>query len=126
MESLEETTKSERFAAKPLFIYVDVDETLVHKTSEGEEEPNPAVVRHIEDLASRGCRLYCWSTGGEHHARKVAEKLGIGACFQGFLHKPQVFIDDQHTEEWEHFVHVWPDKLGSLEEYREKVEDKDG
>lgn len=102
----------------PLFVYVDVDETLIHKTPQGEEVPNPKVLRHIAELCRQGCHVYCWSTGGEHHAR------GVAGSFKGFLPKPQVFIDDQQAAEWEHFVHVWPDKLGSVAEYRKKVEDK--
>ena len=105
---------------EPLFIYVDVDDTLVRKTKDG-EEPIPEVVEHVKYLSENGCVLYCWSTGGEDHARSRAQRLGIEKCFQGFLHKPQMFIDDQRAEEWENFLHVRPDRLKTVEEYRSEV-----
>jgi phosphoglycolate phosphatase-like HAD superfamily hydrolase len=107
---------------EPLFVYVDVDDTLVKKGPNGKEEPIPKVVEHVCELHRRGALLYCWSTGGEDHARAAAQKLGIENCFTGFLHKPQIFIDDERAEEWPHFLHVSPEKLGSMEEYRAKVE----
>jgi phosphoglycolate phosphatase-like HAD superfamily hydrolase len=109
---------------KPLFIYVDVDDTLVCKKSGSEGAPIPHVVQHVSKLHSQGAQLYCWSTGGEEHARAAAQKLGIEQCFTGFLHKPQVFIDDERADEWPHFVHVSPDALGSMREYRDSVAEK--
>jgi hypothetical protein len=109
---------------EPLYVYVDVDDTLIRKSDHQEGEPIPAVVRHVCDLHDRGTLLYCWSTGGEDHARSIAQKLGIEQCFTGFLHKPQVFIDDEQAAEWPHFVHVDPAKLGTLESYRAAVEAK--
>ena len=105
----------------PLFIYVDVDDTLIRTKS---EEPIRAVVAHVCDLHSQGAQLYCWSTGGAHRAREIAQKLGIEDCFTGFLHKPQIFIDDERANEWPHFVHVHPEKLATMEEYRKAVEEK--
>lgn len=107
----------------PLFIYVDVDDTLIEKV-DGQERPIQHVVNHVCELHRKGVILYCWSTGGEEHARSAAQKLDIEHCFTGFLHKPQVFIDDEQTEQWPHFVHIRPDKLGTLQEYRSKVEAK--
>lgn len=66
--------------------------------------------------------LYCWSTGGEDHARSVARKLAIEARFKGFLHKPQLFIDDEEADEWENFLHVKPDLLGTMAQYRRELE----
>jgi hypothetical protein len=108
----------------PLFIYVDVDDTLVRKGPHGEEIPIPEVVEHVCRLHREGALLYCWSTGGEEHARSAAQKLGIESCFVRFLHKPQVFIDDERANQWPHFVHVSPKRLGSLESYRRAVESK--
>lgn len=105
----------------PLFIYVDVDDTLVSKDI---EKPFWHVIEHVCELHRQGALLYCWSTGGEEHARSIAQKLGIEKCFTGFLHKPQVFIDDERAEQWPHFVHIAPDKLGTLDEYRAEVEAK--
>ena len=104
-----------------LFIYVDVDDTLVRKNGADKGRPIQSVVEHVCELHRKGALLYCWSTGGEDHARSAAQQLGIEHCFTGFLHKPQVFIDDERAEEWPHFVHVSPSKLGSLESYRAAV-----
>jgi len=109
--------------AEPLFIYVDVDDTLIHQV-EGRDVPIPQVVEHVCELSRQGAILFCWSTGGEDHARSAAQKLGIEQCFTGFLHKPQVFIDDELAAEWPHFVHISPDLLGTLEKYRAEVEAK--
>jgi hypothetical protein len=108
----------------PLFIYVDVDDTLVRGSGAEKGSPIPHVVVHVCELHRQGALLYCWSAGGEDHARSAAQKLGIEQCFTGFLHKPQVFIDDEEAVEWPHFIHVVPDKLGSLEDYRRAVEAK--
>jgi hypothetical protein len=108
----------------PLFIYVDVDNTLIKKDEDDEDQPIPKVVEHICDLHRQGAILYCWSTGGEDHARAAAQKLGIEMCFTGYLHKPQIFIDDERTEEWPHFVHVSPKKLRTFDEYCAEVEAK--
>ncbi|MEI9894502.1 MAG: hypothetical protein WDN28_11605 [Chthoniobacter sp.] len=105
----------------PLFIYVDVDDTLVEK-ADGQERPNTAVVHHVSELFKQGAQLYCWSTGGEDHARATAQKLGIEGCFIGFLHKPHVFIDDERAEEWPCFFHVRPDELQSFDAYQREVE----
>ena len=104
-----------------LFVYVDVDDTLVEKV-DGQERPKPAVVRHVCELHKQGALLYCWSTGGEDHARATAQKLGIEGCFAGFLHKPHIFIDDQSAEEWPAFFHVRPDELQTFDDYRREVE----
>lgn len=106
---------------QPLYIYVDVDDTLIHKDDSGHIHPIKHVVQHVRELSKQGAMLYCWSTGGEDHARSIAQKLDIEACFKGFLHKPQLFIDDQQTTEWENFLHVSPDKLCSIEDYRKAV-----
>lgn len=106
----------------PLHVYVDVDDTLIRK---GAEEPLPAVVEHVRQLCRQDAVLYCWSTGGASHARRIAARLGIEKCFHSFLHKPQVFIDDEQAAEWPHFVHICPDRLGTLDDYRHAVEQKE-
>lgn len=106
-----------------LHIYVDVDDTLIQKSA-GRDEPIPTVVEHVRQLHAEKAILYCWSTGGADHARDVCRDLGIEQCFEKFLHKPQVFIDDERAEEWPHFVHVTPDKLGSLSAYAAAVKEK--
>ena len=109
--------------SEPLFIYVDVDDTLVRKNGD-HEEPVRHVIEHVCELHRQGALLYCWSTGGKDHARSVTQQLGIEQCFTGFLHKPQVFIDDERAEEWPNFIHVAPDKLGKIADYRAEVEAK--
>jgi hypothetical protein len=106
---------------EPLFIYVDVDNTLIRKGNGENGKPIQEVLDHVCELHRQGALLYCWSTGGEDHARAAAQKLGIEGCFAGFLHKPQVFIDDERADEWPHFVHVSPTNLRTLGEYRSEV-----
>jgi hypothetical protein len=107
--------------SEPLHIYVDVDDTLIHNGGSRDGEAIPEVLEHVCELHRQGAILYCWSTGGEDHARSTAQKLGVEQCFTGFLHKPQVFIDDEKAEQWPHFVHVSPEKLGSMKTYRAAV-----
>lgn len=104
-----------------LVIYIDVDNTLIRKGPHGEEIPQLHVVAHIRDLNLEGATLYCWSTGGKEHALCTARRLGIEDCFQGFLHKPQAFLDDEEARVWPHFVHIHPDHLGSYRDYQSAV-----
>ena len=52
--------------------------------------------------------MYCWSSGGGAYARESAEELGIAHCFEAFLPKPQVMIDDQAFGDWRRLIHVYP------------------
>jgi len=38
--------------------------------------------------------LFCWGTGGASYTRSAADELGLGDCFEGFLPKPQILLDD--------------------------------
>ena len=107
--------------SEPLFIYVDVDDTLVRKHLKPVGRPIAPVIAHVRRLHREGAHMYCWSTGGADHAREAAQRLGIDALFVGFLPKPQVFIDDEEAAEWPHFVHVRPRRLGTLKSYRARV-----
>jgi phosphoglycolate phosphatase-like HAD superfamily hydrolase len=109
--------------ADPIFVYVDVDDTLVRKVR-GKEVAIPAVVRHIKRLHREGAVLHCWSDGGADYARQTAQRLGIDGCFSFFLRKPHVLIDDERSEEWPCFVHVFPTKLGTLNKYRILIQKK--
>jgi hypothetical protein len=85
--------------ARPLVVYVDVDDTLVRSIGT-KRIPLPAVIRHVRELHGSGAILYCWSTGGAEYAEATARELGIGECFHAFLPKPDVVIDDQPFAEW--------------------------
>jgi hypothetical protein len=88
-------------------VYVDVDETLVHKDGH-EEVPNPSVVAFVRKLKHQGARLHCWSSGGPMHARQAARKCGIASVFQMFLAKPNLLIDDERVSGWPECLEVNP------------------
>ena len=81
--------------SKPLgpVVYVDVDDTLVRSFG-SKRMAMPAVVQCVRELNAAGFRLYCWSTAGADYCRVTAQELGILDCFQGFLPKPEIIIDD--------------------------------
>ena len=105
-----------------LVVYVDVDDTLI-RTTGTKAVPVGGVASHLRALASGGAVLYCWSSGGGDYARTVAEGLGLGDCFAGFLPKPHVLIDDQAVAEWRRLVQVHPAECGhwTAETYRRAV-----
>ena len=74
-------------------LYVDVDDTLV-RFAGPKRIPVPATIALVRDLHARGARLFCWSTGGADYARDTARELGIESCFEAFLPKPEILIDD--------------------------------
>jgi phosphoglycolate phosphatase-like HAD superfamily hydrolase len=94
-------------SARPLVVYVDVDDTLV-RSAGTKRIPVPAVVEHVRALKAQGAELYCWSTGGADYARRSAEELGIADCFAAFLPKPHVLLDDQPVGEWRGLLSVHP------------------
>ena len=98
--------------SRPLVIYVDVDETLVRNVG-AKQIPMPSVIQHIRDLYDQGAGLYCWSSGGASYAAETAETLAIAHCFQGFLPKPHVMIDDMALSEWRFFREVHPNACAS-------------
>ena len=96
-----------------MIIYVDVDDTLVR--SYGTKRiPMPDVIRHVRSLHRQGDTLYCWSSGGADYARASAEEFGIANCFQAFLPKPDVLLDDQNVSEWRRLRQVHPNECESL------------
>lgn len=76
-----------------MVIYVDVDDTFV-RSHGAKRIPMPAVIAAIRQIHAQGETLYCWSSGGAEYARASAEEFGIGDCFQAFLPKPDVLLDD--------------------------------
>jgi predicted HAD superfamily phosphohydrolase YqeG len=102
--------------ARQLYVYVDVDDTLV-RSAGTKRVPIPAVVEHVRQLHAKGALLYCWSSGGADYARSAAEELKIAPCFVAFLPKPQIIIDDQLMAAWPQFLHVYPSSCRSFEDY---------
>lgn len=86
-------------AARRPIVYVDVDDTLV-RSAGTKRIPIPAVIRHVRALKAQGAILYLWSTGGADYARATAAELGLSDCFEAYLPKPHLIIDDQEVAEW--------------------------
>ena len=107
---------------KPLYIYVDVDETFVRNYST-KQIAIPSVIEHIKKLQEDGAILYCWSSGGAEYAQKSAKEFGIEECFVGFLPKPQVMIDDMNFSQWRNLLQIHPNESPSysVEYYRDKL-----
>lgn len=106
-----------------LAVYVDVDETLLRHYGT-RQIPIPSVIRQVKALHKQGAELYCWSSMGAAYARQCAETCGIAHCFQAFLPKPQVIVDDQQPKAWRKILHVHPSQCSSqttVQEYREEL-----
>ena len=82
-----------------MIIYVDVDDTLVRSFG-SKQIAMSATQDYVRRLHEAGAQLYCWSSGGAEYARAYAEKAGLTQCFQAFLPKPQVLLDDVLVEDW--------------------------
>ena len=88
-------------------IFVDVDDTLVRSVGT-KRIPMPDVVARVRHLHGSGAALFLWSSGGAEYARNSARELGIEHCFEAFLPKPDVYLDDQAVHEWRDCRHVLP------------------
>lgn len=66
------------------------------------------MIKHVRDLFNAGVTLYAWSSGGGEYARATSVELGLEDCFQGFLPKPNVIIDDQSVAEWRRLIQIHP------------------
>jgi len=101
-------------SSSPLYIYVDVDDTLVRSVG-STRIPITPVVEHIRTLKAEGAVLCCWSSGGGEYARLSAV---------AFLPKPHIVLDDQQLAFWRGLKHFHP--LGcqsrTLEDYRKEVQ----
>jgi phosphoglycolate phosphatase-like HAD superfamily hydrolase len=106
----------------PFVVYVDVDDTMVRSVGT-KRIPLPEVIEHVRQLKDAGATLYCWSTGGAEYARSTAREFRIEHCFEGFLPKPHVYIDDQELKDWRRCLWVNPSNCRgtSLKEYVSKV-----
>jgi hypothetical protein len=107
----------------PLIIYVDVDDTFIRSVG-STRIPMPLVIEHIRMLHAQGAHLYCWSSGGAEYAQASAREAGLEFCFQAFLSKPQVMLDDQSPEQWRRLVCIHPAECSSksLDDYQELLE----
>ena len=106
-----------------LAVYVDVDETLMRHYGT-RQIPIPSVIKQVKALHKQGAELYCWSSMGAAYARQAAESCGVAQCFQAFLPKPQIIVDDQQPKAWRKILHVHPSQCSSqttVEEYREEL-----
>lgn len=90
-------------------IYVDVDDTLVRSVG-AKRIPVPRVLAGIRELRGAGATMYLWSSGGGEYARRSALELGIADCFDGFLPKPTVVVDDQPVQEWRGLTQLHPNE----------------
>ena len=109
---------------KPLYIYVDVDETFVRNYST-KRIPMPPVIEHIKKLKEAGAIMYCWSSGGAKYAEESAKEFGIGDCFIGFLPKPEILIDDLKLPQWQNLLQIHPNECPqhTLESYKENLKE---
>ena len=103
----------------PIYVYVDVDDTFVRSAS-SKRIPMPAVIQHVRALKDQGAVLYCWSSGGSDDARQSAEEVGIADCFEAFLPKPNVLLDDMPMTAWPRFITIHPGSCSTqtLEDHR--------
>ena len=91
---------------KPV-IFVDIDDTMVRSVGT-KRIPMPAVIAEVKRLKAEGATLYLWSSGGAAYCQSTAAELGIADCFEAFLPKPNVYIDDQPVHEWRFCKHLYP------------------
>lgn len=93
--------------AERTVVYVDVDDTLV-RWAGTKRIPIPRAIERARQLHRDGALLFLWSTGGAECARSIARDLDIEGCFEAFLPKPTLVIDDQAMHEWRDCKHEYP------------------
>lgn len=98
---------------RPLIIFVDVDDTFVRSFG-SKRIPITATIDRIKELHKEGAILYCWSSGGAAYAEESAKEFMIEHCFQGFLPKPNVLIDDVKITQWHEFVEYHPNEVAHV------------
>ncbi|MDR3460624.1 MAG: DUF705 domain-containing protein [Verrucomicrobiae bacterium] len=106
-----------------LFVYVDIDDTIVRSVG-SKRIPIPNVIQHVRNLKNQGAILFCWSSGGAEYARQSAQEFGIADCFETFLPKPNVMLDDQEIGAWKQYVYIHPTNCSdkTMEDYRAGLE----
>ncbi|WP_309723229.1 HAD family hydrolase [Armatimonas sp.] len=108
----------------PNVVFVDVDDTLVRSVGT-KRIPIVRTIQYVRRLKEEGWELYCWSAGGGEYARQSAEELGIVECFEGFLPKPTVMLDDLPPNSWRGFHVLHPSSLPDPPSKREGGEARD-
>jgi phosphoserine phosphatase len=103
-----------------LVVYVDVDDTFV-RSAGTKRIPMRRTLEHVRALKQSGATLYCWSAGGAEYARKSAQEFGLGDCFEAYLPKPNVMIDDQSVAEWSLCLEIHPAELTNDVDYWGKI-----
>ena len=98
---------------KPFYIYIDVDETFLRNYG-AKQIPIPHMLEHIKRLNKEGAVLYCWSSGGALYAKEKAQEFGIAECFEGFLPKPMVVVDDMKLSSWRNLIEVHPNECNGI------------
>jgi len=78
---------------------VDIDDTLVRSVGR-KRILVTAMVSLVRAPKSAGATRFCWSTGGASYAREAAEELSVRDCFEAFLPKPQILLDDVAFGRW--------------------------
>lgn len=81
------------------------------------------MIEHIRELKEQGAFLYCWSSGGAEYAEGSAKEFGIADCFEGFLPKPELVIDDMAFHQWRNLSEVHPNECSgnTVESYKAKI-----
>jgi hypothetical protein len=110
-----------------LVAYVDIDDTIVRSFG-AKRIPMTQMVHHVQALHQAGVALFAWSTAGGDYARSAAAELGLEGCFQAFLPKPQVIIDDQSPDEWRRLLYVHPAEAASktAQDYASLLDERAG
>ena len=91
-------------------IYIDVDDTFVRSFGT-KRIPMTEVIDKIKTLKIQGAKLYCWSSGSAVDARDSAQEFGIYDCFDGYLPKPTILIDDLKISKWKTLIEIHPNEL---------------
>jgi hypothetical protein len=93
-------------------IFVDIDDTLVRSFG-SKRIPMSSMVALVRSLKERGAALFCWSSGGAEYARTAAKEVGLGDCFEAFLPKPNLLLDDVSISKWR-LLELHPSECSSL------------
>lgn len=97
----------------PKIAFVDVDDTLVRSFG-AKRIPMAKSVDFVRKLKAAGALLYCWSSGGAEYARATAEELELVECFEAFLPKPQLLLDDISIGHW-NLLEIHPNEAASAQ-----------
>lgn len=83
-------------------IAFDVDGTLIHKSSYGDDTPRYSVLQLMFQFKQYGWKVYVWSGSGREYAKRWCEKLGIAEMVQEVVIKgsfvPEIAVDDMVTK----------------------------